>query len=121
MGAMLTTSMTPVPEALRTRLIVEPPRAIRTSVLPTEDDERATSEATASGIPPELRERLFTPFSSGGSGTGLGLTIARALARASGGELVCVAGEPRYTVFRFTFAARPGRLTVETNGERIAS
>ncbi|HVD51748.1 MAG TPA: S8 family serine peptidase [Candidatus Udaeobacter sp.] len=58
MGAMLTTSMTPVPEALRTRLIVEPPRAVRTSVLPTEDVERATSEATAAGIPPELLRRF---------------------------------------------------------------
>jgi signal transduction histidine kinase len=80
-----------------------------------------TVEDDGPGIPPELRERLFTPFSSGGSGTGLGLTIARALARAGGGELVCVAAEPRYTVFRFTFPGRSGRLTVAANGERIAS
>ena len=73
------------------------------------------------GIAPAVRERLFTPFASGGSGTGLGLTIARALARAGGGELVCVAGEPRYTVFRFTFPGHEGRLTVTAKGERIAS
>jgi signal transduction histidine kinase len=80
-----------------------------------------TVEDDGPGIPPALRERLFTPFSSGGTGTGLGLTIARALARAGGGELVCVAAEPRYTVFRFTFPGREGRLTVTDNGERIAS
>jgi signal transduction histidine kinase len=80
-----------------------------------------TVEDDGPGIPAEVRERLFTPFSSGGSGTGLGLTIARALARAGGGELICIAGEPRYTVFRFTFPAREGRLTVAGNGERIAS
>jgi signal transduction histidine kinase len=80
-----------------------------------------TIEDDGPGIPPEVRERLFTPFSSGGSGTGLGLTIARALARAGGGELICVAADPRHTVFRFTFPGRGGRLTVTPSGERIAS
>jgi signal transduction histidine kinase len=80
-----------------------------------------TIEDDGPGIPPEIRERLFTPFSSGGSGTGLGLTIARALARAGGGELVCISGEARHTVFRFTFPGRGGRLTETSSGERIAS
>ncbi|MFL5372171.1 MAG: sensor histidine kinase [Myxococcales bacterium] len=80
-----------------------------------------TIEDDGPGIPPEVRERLFTPFSSGGSGTGLGLTIARALARSGGGELICVAGEPRHTVFRFTFPGRGGGLTVTSSAERIAS
>jgi signal transduction histidine kinase len=85
------------------------------------DVVEVTIEDDGPGISPEVRDRLFTPFSSGGSGTGLGLTIARALARAGGGELVCVAGEPRHTVFRFTFPGRGGRLTVTSSGERIAS
>jgi signal transduction histidine kinase len=43
---------------------------------------------TGPGIPPELRERLFRPFVSGqGGGTGLGLTIARELSHALGGEI----------------------------------
>ena len=58
------------------------------------------------GIDPPLRARLFSPFSSGHQGTGLGLAIARALARASGGDLVCTEPGPPSagsTTFRFTF------------------
>jgi signal transduction histidine kinase len=41
-------------------------------------------------VPEELRARLFDRFARGESarGTGLGLTIARAYARAHGGDLV---------------------------------
>ena len=41
------------------------------------------------GIPPERRESVFRPFASEAvGGTGLGLTIARDLVRAHGGEIV---------------------------------
>ena len=40
------------------------------------------------GIPPERRESVFRPFeSSAAGGTGLGLTIARDIARAHGGDI----------------------------------
>ena len=55
------------------------------------------------GIPEQLKPELFSPFASGHSGTGLGLAIARALARASGGDLVCEHSAPGNTTFRFTF------------------
>jgi len=55
------------------------------------------------GIPEHLKTNLFSPFASGHSGTGLGLAIARALARASGGDLVCEHSRPGSTAFRFTF------------------
>jgi len=57
------------------------------------------------GIPEHLKPELFSPFASGHSGTGLGLAIARALARASGGDLTCEYSEPGNTTFRFTFQA----------------
>jgi two-component system osmolarity sensor histidine kinase EnvZ len=52
------------------------------SVLVTVDDD-------GPGIPPDRRESVFRPFeSSAAGGTGLGLTIARDIVRAHGGEIV---------------------------------
>jgi len=52
------------------------------SVLVTVDDD-------GPGIPADRRESVFRPFQSGSSGgTGLGLTIARDIVRAHGGEII---------------------------------
>jgi two-component system osmolarity sensor histidine kinase EnvZ len=52
------------------------------SVLVTVDDD-------GPGIPADRRESVFRPFESGAAGgTGLGLTIARDIVRAHGGEIV---------------------------------
>ena len=52
------------------------------SVLVTVDDD-------GPGIPADKRESVFRPFESGSStGTGLGLTIARDIVRAHGGEIM---------------------------------
>jgi len=49
---------------------------------------QVTVDDDGPGIPPERREGVFRPFSSGASGgTGLGLTIARDIVRAHGGEI----------------------------------
>ena len=44
---------------------------------------------TRAGIPPDRREDAFRPFASNAAGgTGLGLTIARDIVRAHGGDIM---------------------------------
>ena len=67
-------------------------------------DEAATTIAVrdfGAGIPEGHREKVFDPFyrvsdklSDGATGTGIGLTIARELARLHGGDLVLEPAEP---------------------------
>src|SRR6185437_3798013 len=51
------------------------------------------------GIPPEERERVFEPFYRSGTaelgGAGLGLNIARSIARAHGGDVVLQPDTPQ--------------------------
>ena len=50
---------------------------------------QVTVDDDGPGIPPEQRESVFRPFESGAAGgTGLGLTIARDIVRAHGGDIV---------------------------------
>ena len=72
-------------------------------------------EDNGPGIPEEVLPRLFTPFSSGRESTGLGLAIARALARANGGDLICADPSSGHTCFRFTF---PGPTVSGSSDQR---
>ena len=58
------------------------------------------------GVPPELADRVFEPFfrppGSGDGGAGLGLSIARQVARLHGGDVVCLPREGGGSVFRAT-------------------
>lgn len=62
------------------------------------------------GFEPGARERLFQPFVGSGrrEGTGLGLPIARDIARAHGGDLALVESGPQGTVFELTLPAPEG-------------
>ncbi len=62
------------------------------------------------GFDPGARERLFQPFVGSGrrEGTGLGLPIARDIARAHGGDLALVESGPQGTVFELTLPAPEG-------------
>lgn len=53
------------------------------------DDELAVIEVrdSAGGVRPDLRQKLFSPASSGSGSTGLGLYLARNLALANGGNV----------------------------------
>lgn len=59
------------------------------------------------GVPPELRERLFQPFTATAKdgGTGLGLAIVRDVARAHGGDVILVEGNGPGARFRLTLPA----------------
>lgn len=62
---------------------------------------------TADGLPPKAQENLFKAFaaSSGHGNTGLGLTIAKELARDQGGDLALRDTGPEGTTFTVTFNA----------------
>src|SRR5262249_11007646 len=63
------------------------------------------------GLPPKARENLVRPFfgSARGGGSGLGLSIARELMRAHGGELALASSTGAGTVFRLALPAPAAR------------
>ncbi len=64
-------------------------RQIRLSIEPQERGVQVIVDDDGPGIAPERRESVFRPFESGAlGGTGLGLTIARDIVRAHGGDIV---------------------------------
>jgi signal transduction histidine kinase len=63
------------------------------------------------GLPPRVREALFSPFASGRrGGTGLGLAIARDVMRTHGGDIALDSTGPEGTVFRLIL---PGEAPAE--------
>ncbi len=61
---------------------------VRVTVQPQGRSVSVLVDDDGPGIAPDRRESVFKPFESGaGHGTGLGLTIARDIARAHGGEI----------------------------------
>ncbi len=66
------------------RVLLAAQRQGRTVIVTVDDD--------GPGIPPERRESVFRPFETGArGGTGLGLTIARDIVRAHGGDIELLA------------------------------
>ena len=61
---------------------------VQLSVEPQERAVQVLVDDDGPGIAPERREAVFRPFESGAGSTGLGLTIARDIARAHGGDIV---------------------------------
>ncbi len=83
------------PDAARralTNLVDNARRHARRVLVSVEPHERAVLvlvDDDGPGITPDRRESVFRPFESGaGGGTGLGLTIARDIVRAHGGDIV---------------------------------
>jgi two-component system osmolarity sensor histidine kinase EnvZ len=61
---------------------------IALSALPGGRNVEVLVDDDGPGIAPERRESVFRPFETGGGGTGLGLTIARDIVRAHGGDIL---------------------------------
>jgi signal transduction histidine kinase len=77
---------------------------------------------TGTGVPAALRGQIFKPYftTDPTSGNGLGLPIARSLARAAGGDLVYRPGRRRGACFQLmlsapTLAPSPGRRRKAAN------
>jgi signal transduction histidine kinase len=77
----------------------------------SDGEVQVTVQDTGIGIPPEHLANIFDRFyrvdksrsRQGGSGSGIGLTIARALVEVQGGRIWAEsAGEGKGSVFRFT-------------------
>ena len=61
---------------------------IRLTAAPQERNVDVLVDDDGPGIAPDRRESVFRPFETGGGGTGLGLTIARDIVRAHGGDVL---------------------------------
>lgn len=90
--------------AIQAMTLVE--QEIRLSVTSRAEDGFVRIEVTdgGPGLPAKAQDNLFQPFTSSTrrEGTGLGLTTARELARAHGGDIVLVRTGPDGTVFAVT-------------------
>jgi signal transduction histidine kinase len=79
-----------------------PDGALTLSARPARDAVIITLADNGPGVPPKVQERLFQPFASGNraGGAGLGLAIARELARTLGGDLRLTRTGPAGTEFQ---------------------
>ena len=84
------------------------PPAIRVSVVRQDDVVSIDVADNGPGLPPAVVPRLFLPFSGSASrdGAGLGLAIARELARGMRGDVELVRSGVSGAVFRLTLPAR---------------
>ena len=86
---------------------------------PAEDRTRFTVSDTGRGIAPEFLASIFEPFvqvpGAPRGSAGLGLTLARRIVRAHGGELVVQSEPGRGTVF--TFVLRTAAADTTPHGE----
>ncbi|MEO8875283.1 MAG: ATP-binding protein [Polyangiaceae bacterium] len=71
-----------------------------------------TVDDRGSGVPEEIRNKVFDPFfSTKGEGTGLGLAITRQIVSAHGGTLTCESREGGGTRFRVALPIAPARAS----------
>ena len=67
------------------------------------------------GIPENVAPRIFEPFfTTKATGTGLGLALARDLARMNGGDLRLHHSSAEGTVFRLLLPTRPSKAAIKS-------
>ncbi|WP_229705127.1 HAMP domain-containing sensor histidine kinase [Williamsia phyllosphaerae] len=100
-----------------------PGGTITADVSATDTTATVTVTDTGPGVPDEQRERIFERLvrleeSRAGVGAGLGLPIARALARAHGGDVVCVphVGGARFVLSLPLGVTNPSRSLSDLSG-----
>jgi signal transduction histidine kinase len=80
---------------------------------------------TGPGVAENIRKSLFEPFVSEGkqSGTGLGLTLANAIAKEHGGAVILLSSKPGETIFELTLPVEDfsGASTQVTPGQQDVS
>jgi signal transduction histidine kinase len=91
-----------------------PDRKVRVSAELAADAVRITIADNGPGIPRQQRRSVFKPFdrpirSDGTPGLGLGLALARSLARAQGGELTLAGDDHPGATFTLTLPVDPTR------------
>jgi two-component system sensor kinase FixL len=80
-----------------------PQRKLSISTRANGDMVEVSVSDTGPGLTPEMRDRLFHPFTTTkADGLGIGLSICRTIIEAHGGELTCQSHEGQGTDFRFT-------------------
>jgi two-component system NtrC family sensor kinase len=77
--------------------------SVRVRQRPAEEKMEILVSDTGTGIPAELREKIFEAFfttKAAGRGTGLGMTIVRRIIEAHGGTIELLEQEAKGTTFR---------------------
>ncbi|HEX5074246.1 MAG TPA: ATP-binding protein [Gemmatimonadaceae bacterium] len=103
-----------------------PNGTITVTLRPGDEVVSATVADTGTGIPPDKLAAIFEPFVQVDSGltrtvggTGLGLTISRALARGMGGDLVAESDGASWAMFTMTLPGSAADTEGSTDHQRL--
>jgi signal transduction histidine kinase len=99
---------------------VEGQREVVVSIASEKDMTLIRITDTGPGVADHIRDSLFQPFVSDGkqSGTGLGLTLANAVAKEHGGAVTLLSSRPGETIFELSFLSDSSRESAQAKNEQ---